>query len=313
MRRRFGFFLYLKMHLLAKAAIAVGGYAAWLGLRLLVLKRATRRCATVGPRWLARACADGAARFARAVGVRVASIGGDGHAGVDTSRPFMYVWHPHGFVAYTPSMILGGMAVRGLPHGREWFGTCAPLLFNLPLLGEHFTVTNARPVDRRSLEAMLARGGSIAIQPGGVKEQAATRHDQEQAFFPKKLGFVRLAIKHGTPLVPMYLFGENQLYRRVDGFEWLTRLIKKATGMTLPIVTAKWGLPQAGLLPIATDVHVRYGRPVDVGAPEPEPSDARVAALFEQYLAELQRLFAAHAAQCLPEDVAARGLRVTMI
>ena len=31
------------MHVLAKVAIAAGGYAAWLGLRLLVLKRATRR------------------------------------------------------------------------------------------------------------------------------------------------------------------------------------------------------------------------------------------------------------------------------
>ena len=89
----------------------------------------------------------------------------------------------------------------------------------------------------------------------------------EQAYFPKKLGFVRLAIKHGTPLVPMYLFGENQLYRRVDGFEWLTRLIKKATGMTLPIVTAKWGLPQAACCP-SPDGHVRYGRAVDVGEPE---------------------------------------------
>ena len=225
----------------------------------------------------------------------------------------MYVWHTHGFVAYAATMLVSGMSVRKMPHGREWFASCAPVLFRIPLLGEMITVTNGRQVDRGSLTALCKAGASFGIQPGGIHEQAATRHDQEQAFFPKKLGFVRLAIKHGTPLVPMYLFGENQLYRRVDGFEWLTRLIKKATGMTLPIVTAKWGLPQAGLLPIATDVHVRYGRPVDVGAPEPEPSDARVAALFEQYLAELQRLFAAHAAQCLPEDVAARGLRVTMV
>ena len=259
--------------MLAKVAIAAGGYAAWLGLRLLVLKRATRRCATVGPRWLARACADGAARFARAVGVRVASIGGDGHAGVDTSRPFMYVWHPHGFVAYTPSMILGGMAVRGLPHGREWFGTCAPLLFNLPVLGEHFTLTNARPVDRRSLEAMLSRGGSVAIPPGGVKEQAAPRHDQEQAFFPRKLGFIRLAIQHSRPLMPLYLFGENQLYRRVDGFEWLTRLIKKATGAGADR-DRQVGPAAGGLLPMRPTV-VPYGRAVDVGEPE-RAGDTRV-------------------------------------
>ena len=73
----------------------------------------------------------------------------------------------------------------------------------------------------------------------------------------------------------------GQLYKRVDGMEWLTRAIKGATGMTLPIVTAKWGLPQAGLLPIATDIHLRYGAPVDVGAREDNPSDERVKAVFE--------------------------------
>ena len=31
------------------------------------------------------------------------------------------------------------------------------------------------------------------------------------------VAFVRLAIQHGTPLMPLYIFGENQLYRRVQG------------------------------------------------------------------------------------------------
>ena len=44
--------------------------------------------------------------------------------------------------------------------------------------------------------------------------------------------------------------------------------------------TWRWGLPQAGLLPRATDIHVRYGKPVDVGAAEAEPSDARVEEVF---------------------------------
>merc|ERR1719291_1109403 len=108
------------------------------------------------------------------------------------------------------------------------------LLFNIPMLGEIFSMTNARPVDRKTIEHLLRSGASVAIQPGGVKEQAQTRHDQEQAFFPAKLGFIRLAIQHGTPLLPLYLFGENQLYKRVNGFEWLTKLVKKCTGMTIP-------------------------------------------------------------------------------
>jgi len=225
----------------------------------------------------------------------------------------MYVWHPHGFISFVPSFIMGGKAVAGQPHGRHWFGTCIGLLFNIPLLGEIFTLTNARPVDRRSLDSILSQGGSVALQPGGVKEQAATQHDQEQAYFPAKLGFIRMAIKYGLPLMPLYLFGENQLYKRVSGFEWLTKLIKQCTGMTLPIVTAKWGMPQAGAFPIATDIHIRWGKPVEVGPPDAEPSDEKVQEVYTRYVAELKRLFEANAKDCLPAAVAAKGLKIVKL
>merc|ERR1719291_430858 len=187
------------------------------------------------------------------------------------------------------------------------------LLFNIPMLGEIFSMTNARPVDRKTIEYLLKSGASVAIQPGGVKEQAQTREDQEQAFFPAKLGFIRLAIQHGRPLMPLYLFGENQLYKRVDGLQWLSKIVHRLTGMTLPIVTAKFGIPMAGLFPIATDVHIRWGKPVDVGEKEADPSDERVKEVFERYLAELQRLFDANAHDCLPPAVAAKGLKIVRL
>lgn len=210
-------------------------------------------------------------------------------------------------------MIISKYAVRAEPHGTEWYAACAPILFKVPLLGDIITITNGRSVAKESLEALLKAGKTVALQPGGTKEQAVTRHDQEQAFFSNKLGFIRLAIKYGRPLIPMYIFGENQLYRRVPGMEWLSRLIHKLTGLTLPIVTAKWGLPQAGLLPIATDIHVRWGRVVEVGDPEENPSEARVEEVFARYLEELNRMFDENAYECLPADVAARGLRIVRL
>lgn len=287
------------------------GYVLWYEWRMRLLRRAVRRGGTVGPRWLARLSARSSAVVARVVsGVTVASSGGEGLAW--RGGQLMIVWHPHGFIAYTPSMIMGEWAVAGHPHGREWFGLCLPALFKLPWLGEHFTLTNARPVDRASLETLLASGATVAIQPGGVREQAATRHDQEQAFFGKKLGFVRQAIKHGTPLMPVYFFGENQMYTRVAGGAWITRAIKKATGMVFPVCTGWLGLPMCWPLPHATALHVRWGRAVPVGDADADPSDERVREVFEAYLAELMRLFDAHAHDCLPPHVADRGLRVVV-
>ena len=48
-----------------------------------------------------------------------------------------------------------------------------------------------------------------------------------------------------------------------------------------------------------------------VGPPDPAPSEARVAAVFEAYCAELRRLFDEHnhKDQCLPPDPELRGSR----
>jgi 2-acylglycerol O-acyltransferase 2 len=157
-------------------------------------------------------------------------------------------------------------------------------------------------------------GGSFAVQPGGMMEQSQTRHDQEQAFFPANLGFIRMAIKYGTPLLILYVFGENQLFQRSGATtgkrSMLTNIIKQMTGMTFPIIKAKFGIPMAMVMPIKTDIHARWGAPVEVGPPEENPSDERVEEVFRRYLEELQHVFYSNAHDCLPPEVAARGLKI---
>mmetsp|Transcript_98632 Transcript_98632/g.287707 ORF Transcript_98632/g.287707 Transcript_98632/m.287707 type:complete len:252 (-) Transcript_98632:20-775(-) len=204
--------------------------------------------------------------------------------------------------------IVSKMAVLGHPHGREWFAMVAPALFRIPIISEALMLVNGRRVDKSVVENLARKGKSIALQPGGVKEQMCTRHDQEQAVFPANLGFIRTAIRHGMDLLPVYLFNENQTFKRVDGFDEATKWIHGKTGFSLPAVTARFGIPMAGLMPLSTDIHVRWGRPLEVGPPEPEPSEERVEELFGRYALALQELFDRHCHECLPPEVAARGL-----
>lgn len=169
---------------------------------------------------------------------------------------------------------------------------------------------NGRRVDKSVVENLSRKGMSIAIQPGGVKEQMVTRHDQEQAIFPANLGFIRTAIKYGMDLLPVYIFNENQMFKRVDGFEKATQWMYDNTGFGLPAITARFGLPMAGLLPLTTDIHVRWGAPLEVGPPDANPSDERVEELFGRYVVALKELFDRHAHECLPAEVAARGLEM---
>jgi hypothetical protein len=46
------------------------------------------------------------------------------------------------------------------------------------------------------------------LVPGGVQEVLHMRHDAEVLYLRKRLGFVRLALQHGAPLVPAFAFGQ---------------------------------------------------------------------------------------------------------
>merc|ERR1719420_1503518 len=101
------------------------------------------------------------------------------------------------------------------------------------------------------IETLLSDGRTVCICPGGIHEQMSTDSTLERLFFPPNLGFIRQALKHGVPLMPLYTFGENQLYDVPDWSRKATQLLKKYTGAGIPLAIGKWGLP---LVPKTTTV-----------------------------------------------------------
>ena len=75
----------------------------------------------------------------------------------------------------------------------------------------------------------LAHGASLYLIPGGIAELFFSDPKVEKICTFHK-GFVRLAIKAGVPIVPIYLFGHTRLFHQTatdSGFAIvLSRLIK---------------------------------------------------------------------------------------
>jgi len=268
--------------------------------------RAISRPAPYGPRWLAAWLASFFTWVMRVVGKCPITMEPP-EKPLDASRQTAVVWHPHG--AYTTMCFMHCAQFTVAAQPLQWYPGVAPVLFKLPFFREMLLLLNARSVDRRSLEAVARAGHNIGIQPGGIPEQLLSNHRREIALFPRHLGFVRLAVRHGIDLLPVYIFGENQAYHTFGHagqafsaftFKWL--------GVPLVPVTGRFGLPW--LVPLPTRVHVRWGNAVPVGPPTPDPTDDQVQAVFDRYLAELRRVFDAHKDACLPAEVAAKGLTV---
>lgn len=273
-------------------------------LRLRAPADAMSRTTRWGPRWLAALVARCLTALATGIGVTHDVAWPEREIAPD--RRYILVWHPHGAFTFSALFIGALLSLEGRPI--RWYTGIATILFKIPVLREVLALLDARQVTHATLDRLLCAGRSVGLQPGGIPEQLRTSHEQEHAIFAPNVAFCRLALQHGVPLLPCYLFNENQLYVTTPARQRLSRHIFAATGVPLILVTGRWGLPW--IVPRPTKIHVRFGRPVDVGPPQEEPSAAAVEDLFSRYVAELHRLFDEHKA-LLPPEVAARGLIIS--
>lgn len=57
----------------------------------------------------------------------------------------------------------------------------------------------------------LGKGNSIAIVVGGAAESLAAHPGTNDLTLKKRFGFVKIAIREGASLVPVFSFGENDV------------------------------------------------------------------------------------------------------
>ncbi|XP_007441625.1 2-acylglycerol O-acyltransferase 2-A-like [Python bivittatus] len=122
-------------------------------------------------------------------------------------------------------------------------------------------------------------------------------------------GFVRLAIEHGTALVPVFSFGENELFDQVENpkgswLRWTQQHLQKIMGISLPLFHAR-GIFQYtfGFMPYRRPIYTVVGKPIQVKKKH-NPSQEEVDLLHSRYLEELCKLFEEHKLKYnVPEDM----------
>eukprot|EP00615_Pteridomonas_danica_P004868 CAMPEP_0114336176 /NCGR_PEP_ID=MMETSP0101-20121206/5532_1 /TAXON_ID=38822 ORGANISM="Pteridomonas danica, Strain PT" /NCGR_SAMPLE_ID=MMETSP0101 /ASSEMBLY_ACC=CAM_ASM_000211 /LENGTH=250 /DNA_ID=CAMNT_0001468011 /DNA_START=332 /DNA_END=1084 /DNA_ORIENTATION=+ len=185
----------------------------------------------------------------------------------------------------------------------------ASVIFYVPIMRELLLILGCRDAGKKTIASLLEKNRSLGCSPGGTWEQLHTDSAQEQCFVMPNVGFLRLAMKHGRPVVPIYAFGENQLYTTynigLDFRKWLAR--KYHLGVS--VATGRFGLPFP-LLPHPTKVTIVSGLSVDLGPVNENPTVEELAVAFEKYSAELHRVFEKYKDVALPKAVAQKGFQV---
>jgi len=294
------------MEKLQRAALISAAYVA---LRQTVTSAGMWALQPWGPRWLAVGIATALGKVATLMGVTWVDETYEKWQGpnrqFDPDRQYLICWHPHGVLLFAPLMYVTKLSAASTTHHapgpRNWFVGSTDIVFRLPIIGEVLSLINARPITKGMPEKLMGNGCTFALQPGGIHEQVRTDHRRELLLFPPNLGFCRLAIQHGAPIVGGYLFGENQVFTTTEWTRTTMWKLHKSLGAPLPLVKP---------FPKKTTIYCKWGRAIEVGEKTEEPSEERVQKVFARYVLDVARIFEENRAECLPPEVAEKGLTV---
>lgn len=150
-----------------------------------------------------------------------------------------------------------------------------------------------------ALGASAPSGSSAVLVTGGALESMYAHPYYSKVVLKERAGFVKIALQTGASLVPMWGFGENNLYENLAISSPRLRSLQRRIQRVLtfaPLMVAGRGIFSyaGGLIPRRRPITVVIGDPISVGKAEEKPSPDRIKEVHEQYKNAVEELFRKH-------------------
>jgi len=201
------------------------------------------------------------------------------------SRAVIFSIQPHGVFSF-------GGASAGVTWATRWWHpksiptAAASSVLMTPLVKHVVGLFGLVDASNKSLTKWLGKGKSVVLYIGGIAELFLTSQNEERLFARKRKGFVKLALRTGAEIVPIYFMGNTSVLSVLTGS--VLRKVARMSGVTL---TWFWGY-RGSLIPRPNKILCVIGRPLGIPTtPVAEPSQEQIDFFHDKYLAEVQRLF----------------------
>lgn len=163
-------------------------------------------------------------------------------------------------------------------------GLGADFLFHVPGLRELFLKGGAVSANPRNAEKLLRQKNIVMLAPGGIYEALLAKPGLRRIPWERRKGFVRMAVKTGTPIIPTYCRGINAAY--FNSYLFLKPRIKllEKFRFSLPFF---FGI---GLLPLPKKLVHWIGKPISVRKKRGESEARQIERLHAVVLAAVAQL-----------------------
>lgn len=207
---------------------------------------------------------------------------------IPTRGRALLVANHSGTVPYDGAMIAVAVA-RGQTAKRTVRFLVEDFVYHFPFLGTFIHRIGGVRACPENATWLLEKENLVTVFPEGVKGIGKLYRERYQLQRFGRGGFVKLALKTSTPIIPVAVIGAEEIHPIL----WKSSILAKPLGIPyLPVTPTFPWLGPLGLIPLPTKWQIHFGKPIvfkNVG-PDAESNDLVIHRLSEQVRGKIQMM-----------------------
>ncbi|XP_076131172.1 2-acylglycerol O-acyltransferase 1-like [Alosa pseudoharengus] len=226
---------------------------------------------------------------------------------LDPEKHYLFGFYPHGILVAGAfgNFCTEYTGFRKLFPGMTPYLHVLPVWFRFPFFREYLMSSGVVSCSKQSLMHVLSQkgGGNVSIIViGGAAESLEARPGSLFLEVLNRKGFIRIALKCGAHLVPVFSFGENELFEQLQNphgsvVRRIQEGLRRTLGFSLPLFHARGVFQYSyGIIPYRRAIYTVVGRPIPVQMSVCASAE-EVDQLHGSYLEALSQLFEEHKTQ----------------
>ncbi len=180
--------------------------------------------------------------------------------------------------------------VRERGYDEPLYSLGFDLMFAIPGMATIARKVGTVPASHRHAARLLDRGCTVVVYPGGDEDDYRPWTERHRVDLHGRCGFVRLALRHRVPVVPMVAHGSHDVIHVVARGDAIARRLRldRLRLNILPFVAEPPWLVSS--LPLPAKVTLRVCEPMDWSRWEPDAADNPIVVrhCYEEVLGRMQ-------------------------
>ena len=154
---------------------------------------------------------------------------------------------------------------------RDFHQLAHDMVFRVPGIRALVSRWGTVPASPENMATALDRGAALLVYPGGDHETYRPSWESSRIDFDGRMGFARLALEHGVPIVPVVAIGGQETALFLGQGRRLASALRLDTTLRLKVLPAVLGPPFGptildlpGRVPLPAKITISVGQPLDL-------------------------------------------------